>query len=391
MGVATAGSTYPGDVAVRRRPGEASAISRTAGRPTVPDEVVRVLAILPSASLVVAPDGAVLRASTRATALGLVNRGAIAVPDILTLVQRVADDGNAREQEMRVRRPPLGRELLELRARVAPLGTGAILVLIDDLAEERRVEAVRRDFVANVSHELKTPVGAMSLLAEAILSSSDDSDQVRHFAERMQLEANRLTDLIQDVIDLSRLQTDDPLMRAEVIDVDELVARAMEEVRVLAATRDIEVISGDPTGVSVYGDRSQLLTALRNLLVNAISYSPDHTRVSLFARREGGIVEMSVKDQGQGIPPHDLDRIFERFYRVDPARSRITGGTGLGLAIVKHVCQNHGGEVTVWSEVGTGSTFTLRLPAYDAGMTTTGEMRALPIDLVITPEGSRGA
>lgn len=383
--------TYPGDVAARRHQGEAGAFTRASGRPAVPDEVVRVLAILPSASLVVAPDGVVLRASTRATALGLVNRGSIAVPDILALVQQVAGDGNAREQEMRVRRPPLGRELLELRARVAPLGTGAILVLIDDLAEERRVEAVRRDFVANISHELKTPVGAMSLLAEAILSSSDDSEQVRHFAERMQMEASRLTDLIQDVIDLSRLQSDDPLMRAEIIDVDDLITRAMEEVRVLAAKRNIEVICGDPTEASLYGDRSQLLTAIRNLLVNAISYSADHTRVSLFARREGGIVEISVKDQGQGIPPHDLDRIFERFYRVDPARSRGTGGTGLGLAIVKHVCQNHGGEVTVWSEVGTGSTFTLRLPVYDPGMTTTGEMRALPIDLVVAPEAGLGA
>jgi len=380
---------YPDHVAARRRPGEVSA-SRFPGRPAVPDEVVRVLSILPSASLVVAPDGAVLRASTRATALGLVSKGTIGIPNILSLVHQVADDGNAREQEMRVRRPPLGRELLELRARVAPLGTGAILVLIDDLAEERRVEAVRRDFVANVSHELKTPVGAMSLLAEALLSSSDDPEQVRHFAERMQVEATRLTELIQDVIDLSRLQSDDPLIRGEVIDVDELVARSMEEVRVQATKHSIEVICGDPTGATVYGDRSQLLTALRNLLVNAILYSPDHTRVSIFARRDASIVEISVKDQGQGIPPHDVDRIFERFYRVDPARSRITGGTGLGLAIVKHVCQNHGGECTVWSEVGTGSTFTLRLPAYDSGVTTTGEVRALPIDLVVAPEGGRG-
>jgi two-component system sensor histidine kinase SenX3 len=352
--------------------------------------VVRVLSILPSASLVVAPDGAVLRASTRATVLGLVSRGTIAITNILALVNQVADDGNAREQEMRVRRPPLGRELLELRARVAPLGTGAILVLIDDLAEERRVEAVRRDFVANVSHELKTPVGAMSLLAEALLSSSDDSEQVRHFAERMQVEATRLTELIQDVIDLSRLQSEDPLTRGEVVDVDELIARAIEEVRIQSSKHSIEVFCGDPTGASVYGDRSQLLTAMRNLLVNAISYSADHTRVSIFARRESSIVEISVKDQGRGIAGHDLDRIFERFYRVDPARSRITGGTGLGLAIVKHVCQNHGGECTVWSEVGTGSTFTLRLPAYESGVMTTGEVRALPIDMVVNPEEGWG-
>jgi two-component system sensor histidine kinase SenX3 len=320
-------------------------------------------------------------------ALGLVNRSAVAVPEIAELVAKVADDGNAREQEMRVRRPPLGRELLELRARVATLGTGAILVLIDDLADERRVEAVRRDFVANVSHELKTPVGALSLLAEAILAGADDEEQVRHFAERMQYEATRLSALIQDVIDLSRLQSDDPLTHAEVIRVDDLIGRALEEIRVLAGTRSIEVIVGEPSGALIYGDRIQLLTALRNLLVNAIAYSPDHTRISVTGWERDGIVEIAVKDQGEGIAAHDLDRIFERFYRADPARSRMTGGTGLGLAIVKHVCQNHGGEVTVWSEVGTGSTFTLRIPAYDDDSQRVSEPHALPVDLVTIPNG----
>lgn len=332
--------------------------------PAVPDEVIRVLSVLPSASLVVAPDGSVLRASSRAAALGLVNRGQVTVPDISHLISRVAGDGNAREQEMRVRRPPLGRELLELRVRVAPLGTGAILVVIDDLAEERRVDAVRRDFVANVSHELKTPVGALSLLAEAVLMAADDVDQVRHFAERMQVEAARLSSLIQDVIDLSRLQGDDPMTHAEVVDIDDLISRAVDDVRTPATRQRIEIISGDPTQVAVLGDPSQLLTAVRNLLINAISYSPEDTRVSVFGRVNGAIVEISVKDQGIGIPTNDLDRIFERFYRVDTGRSRSTGGTGLGLAIVKHVCQNHGGECTVWSEVGVGSTFTIRLPIY---------------------------
>ena len=336
----------------------------SASSPAVPDEVIRVLSVLPSASLVVAPDGSVLRASSRAAALGLVNRGQVTVPDIAHLISRVVSDGNAREQEMRVRRPPLGRELLELRVRVAPLGTGAILVVIDDLAEERRVDAVRRDFVANVSHELKTPVGALSLLAEAVLMAADDVDQVRHFAERMQVEAARLSSLIQDVVDLSRLQGDDPMTHAEVVDVDDLISRAVDDVRTPATRQRIEIITGDPTHVAVLGDPSQLLTAIRNLLINAISYSPEDTRVSVFGRVNGAIVEISVKDQGIGIPTNDLDRIFERFYRVDAARSRSTGGTGLGLAIVKHVCQNHGGECTVWSEVGVGSTFTIRLPIY---------------------------
>ena len=189
----------------------------------VPEEVVRVLSVLPSASLVVAPDGTVLRASARSIALGLVSRNSLAISGIHQLVERVAEDGTSREQELRVRRPPLGRELMELRVRVAALGTGAILVLVDDLAEDRKVDAVRRDFVANVSHELKTPVGALSLLAEAVLVASDEPDQVRHFAERMQIEATRLGNLIQDVIDLSRLQGDDPLTHAEVVNMDELV------------------------------------------------------------------------------------------------------------------------------------------------------------------------
>jgi len=373
-------------VALRRRSGDDDANVSTHVRPVVPDEVIRVLSVLPSASIVTAPDGAVLRASSRALALGLVNRSALTVPDISRLVERVGEDGNAREQEMRVRRPPLGRGLLELRVRVAALGTGVLLILIDDLAEERRVDAVRRDFVANVSHELKTPVGALSLLAETVLSAADDPEQVRHFAERMQMEASRLASLIQDVIDLSRLQSDDPMTRAEVVEVDELVTRALEEVRTLAVSRDIEVVRSEDSGVEIYGDRGQLLTAVRNLVTNAIVYSPMGTRVAVSARMNEGIAEITVKDQGIGIPSHDLDRIFERFYRVDQARSRSTGGTGLGLAIVKHVCQNHGGECTVWSEVGTGSTFTLRLPAHDPETGMQREPQEFEMDIVTVPE-----
>ena len=373
-------------MALRRRSGDDDANVSTHVRPVVPDEVIRVLSVLPSASIVTAPDGAVLRASSRALALGLVNRSALTVPDISRLVERVGEDGNAREQEMRVRRPPLGRGLLELRVRVAALGTGVLLILIDDLAEERRVDAVRRDFVANVSHELKTPVGALSLLAETVLSAADDPEQVRHFAERMQMEASRLASLIQDVIDLSRLQSDDPMTRAEVVEVDELVTRALEEVRTLAVSRDIEVVRSEDSGGEIYGDRGQLLTAVRNLVTNAIVYSPMGTRVAVSARMNEGIAEITVKDQGIGIPSHDLDRIFERFYRVDQARSRSTGGTGLGLAIVKHVCQNHGGECTVWSEVGTGSTFTLRLPAHDPETGMQREPQEFEMDIVTVPE-----
>ncbi|MSW44122.1 MAG: two-component sensor histidine kinase [Actinobacteria bacterium] len=359
---------------------------RSGSLPVVPDEVVRVLSVLPSASMVVSADGLVLRASARSQALGLVSRSLVTVPDIARLIDKVAGDGEAREQEMRVRRPPLGRELLELRVRVAPLGTGAILVLIDDLAEERRVDAVRRDFVANVSHELKTPVGALSLLAEAVLASSDDPDQVRHFAERMQLEAARLSHLVQDVIDLSRLQGDDPHTHAEIVNVDDLVDRSIDEVRTVAAASNVDFIVGSPSRASIYGDRGQVQTAIRNLLANAVAYSPGGTRVAVEARVSGSMVEIMVKDQGIGIPSNDLDRIFERFYRVDPARSRVTGGTGLGLSIVKHVCQNHGGECTAWSEVGVGSTFTLRLPLYGADPDSGSEPQHISLERLTIPD-----
>lgn len=330
--------------------------------PVVPDEVVRVLSVLPGASLVVDEESTVIRATPRAEALGLVRRDQVSVASLRDLVRRVAGDGSAREREVRVRRPPLGRGLLDLRVQVAPLSDGMFLMLVNDLSDERRVDAVRRDFVANVSHELKTPVGALSLLAEAILSAPDDPEAVQRFAERMQSESTRLSNLINDIIDLSRLQSDDPLSHAEEIGVSEVVAQAVEEVRTLAIAHDIEIIESLVTGVRMLGDRGQVLMAVRNLLANAIAYSSAHTRVAIAMRVSDAIIEIDVKDQGLGIPEHDLERIFERFYRVDPARSRSTGGTGLGLAIVKHVCRNHGGECRVWSEVGVGSTFTLRFP-----------------------------
>lgn len=354
------------DKGIRDQPVSDDGSAKTAAiYPSVSEDAARILAIVPSASLVVAADGTVLQASSRALTLGIVNHSSVAIPDIVEIVAKVAEDDSPREQTLRVRRPPLGRELLEVRVRVAPLTSGAILVLIDDLAEERRVDAVRRDFVANVSHELKTPVGALSILAEAVLSSAEDPEQVVHFAEKMQTEARRIGSLIQDVIDLSRLQSEDSMDRAELVDTNQLINRAIEEVRTISTGLGIEIIRGEPIDEPILGDRGQLLTALRNLLTNAISYSSAGTRVSVTVREVEGIVEISVKDAGIGIPSNELDRIFERFYRVDPARSRGTGGTGLGLAIVKHVCQNHGGECTVWSEVGTGSTFTLRIPAYN--------------------------
>lgn len=278
---------------------------------------------------------------------------------------------------------------MDLRVQVAPLSEGLYLVLANDLSDERRVDAVRRDFVANISHELKTPVGALSLLAEAILSAADDPESVRRFALRMQSESTRLSNLVNDIIDLSRLQSDDPLTNADEFDVSEIAKQAVEEVRTLATARDIQIVEGLIPDVRMLGDRGQVLMAVRNLLANAIAYSAPQTRVAVTMRTSSNIIEIDVKDQGIGIPEHDLERIFERFYRVDPARSRGTGGTGLGLAIVKHVCLNHGGECRVWSEVGVGSTFTLRFPIvrFTAVSDVPDDSHAVPTTLVGATKG----
>jgi len=332
-------------------------------------EIERILSALPGASIVVDGSGTPIRVSDQALALTLVHNGRIVIPEIVAMIADVRRDSVIREHELTVRRPPLGKGLITLRLRVAPLGPETMLVLAEDLSEAQRVDAVRRDFVANVSHELKTPIGALSLLAEAILSSADEPDAVRHFAGRMEAEAGRLSELVGDLIDLSRLQGADPLKEAQPIDVDALVAEVVDTIRLSAQKSQIEIVVGGESGLQALGVESQLVTALRNLLTNAINYSPRGSRVALATKLSEGVLEISVTDQGMGIPDNEINRVFERFYRVDQARSRVTGGTGLGLAIVKHVAENHGGEVGVWSVLGEGSTFTLRLPPYTAAET----------------------
>jgi two-component system sensor histidine kinase SenX3 len=224
------------------------------------------------------------------------------------------------------------------------------------------VDEVKRDFVANTSHELKTPVGALALLAETIEDAADDAEAVRRFAGKMRQEAQRLTNLVQDLITLSRVQAVEPVPDPIPVELDMIVVEALDRCRMKANARGITLQSAGDHGLSVLGDEDLLVTALRNLLENAVAYSPERTRVAITLKRSDGYAELSVADQGIGIPERDLERIFERFYRVDPARSRATGGTGLGLAIVKHVMLAHAGRVTVRSIEGTGSTFTLFIP-----------------------------
>jgi two-component system sensor histidine kinase SenX3 len=237
-----------------------------------------------------------------------------------------------------------------------------VLALVEDRTRERRVERVRRDFVANVSHELKTPVGAIRLLSEAVGDAADDPEAVRRFAGRMLTESERLSRLVQQIIELSRLQDDDPLDSPVIVSVDDVVAAAVDATTIDANARGIKIVAGGVEGLKVFGNEEQVRAAVANLVANAVAYSGSDSTVLVSTKCVDGMVELSVVDQGIGIPNDELERIFERFYRVDPARHRSTGGTGLGLSIVKHVAATHGGEIRVWSVEGQGSTFTLTLP-----------------------------
>lgn len=334
----------------------------------LPHGVASVLAVLPSSAVVLDKEDRVLRASSAARAFGLVRGDHLMAAELLALARQVRRDGEIRESEIEVAGHKFGQESTNFAVRVAPLGSyGQVLVLAEDQTEHRRVEAVRRDFVANVSHELKTPVGALSLLAETIQDAADDPEAVTRFAGRMQHEAARLTYLVQDLITLSRIQGAEPIPTPGPVPIDEAVHEAIDRCNTTAAAKDITLVAGGAEGLQIWGDDELLVTALRNLIDNAVAYSPEHTRVVVSARAAGAhieSVEISVSDQGIGIPESAQERIFERFFRVDAARSRATGGTGLGLAIVKHVAAVHNGVVTVWSKEGSGSTFTLRLPAF---------------------------
>jgi two-component system sensor histidine kinase SenX3 len=330
--------------------------------PSLPDGAAEVLSIIGRAYVIVDAIDGVVRASPAAYAFGLVRGHTVVHSELLDLTSRVRRDGVIEQEQLELPRGPLGQGTIVVQVRVAALGAEYILILADDRTEITRSEEIRNDFVANVSHELKTPVGAISLLAEAIDDAAEDEVAVRRFAQRMHKESGRLSALVQDIIELSRLQGADVVRRGKPVDVNAVIAEAVDRNKLPAESKQIDIVVGGTVRAPVYGDRDLLMTAFRNLIDNAIRYSPEGTRVGVGVRSRDGLVQVSVTDQGAGITPEEQERIFERFYRIDAARSRQTGGTGLGLSIVKHVVANHGGEVTVWSQAGQGSTFTVRLP-----------------------------
>ncbi|MGB8405380.1 MAG: ATP-binding protein [Mycobacterium sp.] len=309
----------------------------------------------------------VVYTNDRATDLGLV-RDRLLVDQAWAAAQRTLATGEEVEFDLApAKRSTPGREALSVHGRVRQLteqdGRFAV-VYASDQSEQARMEASRRDFVANVSHELKTPVGAMGLLAEALLATTDDTETVTRFAEKIVTESNRLANMVGELIELSRLQGAEPLPDLDAVDIDSIVAEVVSRHKVAADNADIAITTDTPHGYQVLGSETLLLTALSNLVSNAIAYSPKGSRVSISRRERDGTIEIAVTDRGIGIAKSDQERVFERFFRVDKARSRATGGTGLGLAIVKHVAANHNGSIRLWSQPGTGSTFTLSIPAY---------------------------
>ena len=330
--------------------------------PTMPEGATEVLASLGLAHIVVDTVDGVVRANPAAYAFGLVRGHTVVHQEVLELTARVRGDGVIIQQVLELPRGLQGETSIVVQLRVAPLGDEYILVLADDRTDVSRTEAVRNDFVANVSHELKTPVGAISLLAETIEDAAEDQDAVRRFSQRLHKESARLVAMVQDIIELSRVQGKNVVHAGVPVDLNSVIAEAMDRSRLPAEAKNIDLRVGGDLPRRVHGDADQLTMALRNLIDNAVRYSPENTRIGIGLSSRDGIAQVIITDQGIGIAPENQERIFERFFRVDAARSRQTGGTGLGLSIVKHVIGNHGGELNVWSQRGKGSSFTIRLP-----------------------------
>ncbi|AZS43317.1 Signal-transduction histidine kinase senX3 [Microbacterium oleivorans] len=325
----------------------------------LPEGTASVLQGMDDAAVVVDPSMLVLAASATAEVFSLTVNDSLDSDRLRHLVRNARQTGVPATESMTLKR---GVEPRVVAARASVITPRLTLIVIRDITERERVEQMRRDFVSNTSHELKTPVGAVMLLAEAIESAADDPDQVRHFVRRLSAEATRLGQLTSRIMNLSRLQSADEIAEMRDVSVDEVVRSAIESQAIAAESAEIQVARGGERGLFVRGDPQILTEAVSNLLANAIAYSPAGAQVGVGVREADGAVEIAVADHGIGIPETDQQRVFERFYRADQARSRRTGGTGLGLAIVKHAVQRHGGSVELWSRPGRGSTFTIRLP-----------------------------
>jgi two-component system sensor histidine kinase SenX3 len=356
LGALLGGTTIYFLVKPKSKPDQQNPISNSSN-----NLILKIIQSLPDIVIWVDGDNKIKYASEVALSLNIAREDKIQIDALETLISIARKIDEPLIRKVKAKRP-LGIAKLNLDTWVMRLERGEVLLWAQNNSVVSRVETMRRDFVANISHELKTPVGALSLLAEAIEESGKDSESIQKFAKRIGPETKRLTNVIRDIIDLSQVQSDDPLATANPVEVDRVINDAVDAVQLLADLNSIEIAQVNEPDVKIVGDEYQLVMAIRNLLTNAITFSPINSRITVGAKLKDGVVEITVSDQGIGISLENQSRIFERFYRVDPARSRSTGGTGLGLAIVKHVCENHGGEVSVWSVQGQGSTFTMKFP-----------------------------
>ena len=341
-----------------------------------PDLVAEVLQLMGSVGIVVDGSNKVVGTNSWAESFGLVARGLLVHAEIIDLVKR-ARSGSDIQSFDGVLSVGLAKEKVSVAAKSKLVAGDYVVVVLEDRTSDIRLDKTRRDFIENISHELKTPIGAIALLSEAIQEAGDDRVAVAKFAASLSKESSRLTFLVQDIIKLSRLQAEEVIAAAELVDLNEVVAEAIDRNEQLAANRKIRLVSEQAQRLEVFGNKEMLITAVKNLIENAITYSDPGSSVGIGCGVKQDIAEVAVTDSGSGISPENQQRIFERFYRADPSRSRDTGGTGLGLSIVKHVAKVHRGEVKLFSQVGVGSTFTLRIPLATAADPATGT-----IDLV---------
>lgn len=343
---------------------QARSNSSQEGRSKLVQATFDLMELVSNTALLLNPSNMVVKATPQIATMGIVRGRELTNKNIEDLANRVRQGEQTEEFSFEVS-TGLGSNGAFVDARAALIESGYVLVVLTDRTEAKKLEDTRRDFIANISHELKTPIGAISLLAEAIAEASDDPAAVEKFVKNLSKESKRLSRLVNDVIQLSRIQSSDAVTNPELIDLSVVASEAVERNSFLAEKRDVTIALDAPEGIEVWGDFEMLAVAAKNLIENAILYSGEGSKVGVGIKAEEGIASLSVTDSGRGIPVDEQQRIFERFYRVDPSRSRGTGGTGLGLSIVRNVAASHNGEVTVFSKPGVGSTFTLRLPIAD--------------------------
>ena len=373
IALAVVGAAVAG-FAIGRRGFQADSNSDPSPFPTLAAEI---LELFGSVGILLGASNQVIRMNNRAESFGFVTRGMLVQKDLIELAQ-LARSSKEVESFEGVLRFGLAQEKISVSAKASLVANDYVVLVLEDRTKDIRLDKTRRDFIENISHELKTPIGAIALLSEAITQAGDDRATIEKFAGNLHKEARRLSHLVQDIIELSRLQSEEVLADAELVDLSSVVSEAVDRNEQLASKRNVRLLSEGGVGPEVFGNKEMLTAAVKNLIENAISYSDPGSQVGIGCTAKGPLAEIVVTDSGAGISAENQERVFERFYRIDPSRSRETGGTGLGLSIVKHVAKIHRGDVKLFSQLGVGSTFTIRIPLATAADPVTGTIKVVP-------------